>query len=57
MTVNFPVSNNYTFSCSSPENILSLTPTSNPLAQKCIDFIQSTFTGVNTQLFASKDLP
>ena len=35
------------------ENILSLTPTSNSLMQKYIHFIQSTFTRVETQPFAS----
>ena len=42
------------FCCSLPENILSLTPTSNSLTQKYIHFIQLTFTSVDTQSFASK---
>ena len=37
----------YTFCCSLPENILSL-------MQKCIHFIQSIFTSVDMQPFASK---
>ena len=44
----------YTFCCSLPENILSLTPTSNSLTQKYIHFIQSTLTSVDTQPLASK---
>ena len=42
----------YTICCSLPENILSLTPTSNSLTQKYIHFIQSTFTSVDTQPMA-----
>ena len=47
----------YAFCCSLPENILSLTPTSNSLTQKYIHFIQSTFISVDTQPFASKGIP
>ena len=47
----------YTICCSLPENILSLTPTSNSLTQKFIYFIQSTFTCVDTKPFASKGIP
>ena len=47
----------YTFCRSLPENILSLTPTSNSLSQKYIHFIQSTFISVDTQPFASKGIP
>ena len=43
-----------TFCCSLPENILSLTPTSNSLTHKYIHFIQSTFTSVDTQPFAQR---
>ena len=46
----------YTFCCSLPKNILSLTPTSNPLTRKYIHFIQSTFISVDTQAFASKGI-
>ena len=35
---------------------LSLTPTSNSLTEKYIHFIQSTFTSVDTQSFASKGI-
>ena len=45
---------NYTFCCSLPENILSLTPTSNSSTQKYIHFIQSTLTSVDKQPFALK---
>ena len=45
-----------TFCCSLPENILSLTPNSTSLTQKCIHFIQSTFIKVDTQPFPSKDI-
>ena len=48
---------NYTFCCSLPENIASLTPTLKSLTQKYIHFIQSTFIGVDTQLSASKSFP
>ena len=47
---------NYTFCCSLPENILSLTPTSNSLTQKDIHFIQLTSISVDTQPFASKGI-
>ena len=47
----------YTFCRSLPENILSLTPTSNSLTQKHIYFIQSTFISVDTQPFGSKGIP
>ena len=47
----------YTFCCPLPENILSLTPTSNSLTQTYIHFIQSTFTSVDTQPFPSKANP
>ena len=46
----------HTFCCSLPENILSLTATSNSLTQKYIYLIQSTFTSVDTQPFASKGI-
>ena len=46
----------YTFCCSLPENILPLTPTSGSLTQKYIHFIQSTFTSIDTQPFASKGI-
>ena len=46
----------YTFCRSLPGNIVSLTPTSYLLMPKYIHFIQSTFTCVNTQLFASKGI-
>ena len=46
----------YTFCCLLPENILSLMLTSNSLIQKYIHFIQSTFTSVDMQPFASKGL-
>ena len=46
----------YTFCCSLPENIVSLKPTSNTLTQKYIHFIQSTFTSVDRQPFASKGI-
>ena len=44
----------YTSCCSLPVNILSLSPNLNSLMQQYIHFIQSTFTGVDTQPFASK---
>ena len=47
----------YTFCCLLPENVLSLTPTSNSLTQKYIHFIQSTFISVDRQPFASKGFP
>ena len=43
------------YCCSLPENILLLTP--NSLTQKYVHFIQSTFTRVDTQPFASKGIP
>ena len=46
----------YIFYCSLPENILSLMPASNSLTQKYIHFIQSRFTSVDTQSFASKGI-
>ena len=42
---------NYTFCCSLPENILSLTPTSNSMP-KYIHFIKLTFTSIDMQPFA-----
>ena len=47
----------YNLCYSLPENILSLTPTSNLLTQKYIHFTQSTFTRVDTQPFATKGIP
>ena len=46
----------YTFCCSLPENILSLTLTLNSLTRKCIHFIQSTFTSVDKRAFVSKGI-
>ena len=46
----------YTFCLSLPQNILSLTPTSNSLTQKYIHFIRPTFTSVYTQPCASKGI-
>ena len=43
-----------TFCCSLPENMLSLTSTSNSLIQKYIHFIQLTFISVDTRQFGSK---
>ena len=46
----------YAFCCSLPENILSLTLTSNSLTQKYIHFVQWTFIRIDSQPFAYKGI-